>query len=365
MSGEKELLLSLPLDSKEREWMKERLRTLSVREEYQLAAATWRSDRLSRLASQDSVERLAPALRQKPEDLAQEAVNCLLSLEEYNVLCPAGSYESLGRCYLKYYTDIPPEAWPFMDLEQIGENYESCHPGLFIGGCYVPYPRQEPRQLYHGTNLESLPKGDWSLRLKLASPANPEGVWLRLPDYSPLNGWMAGEVEMALQALSADSPQDCVLLEAQCIIPELQESAEQYEDLEQLIRDGNDLGYVLDEQGQGQPNFLEKYFAAMELERCDTIAMALDIAQNLNCYDMVLAGQEKAYGQKKIEKLVNLCADPVIALDCVRLKEYGLSLLEQEGYVLNTKGTAYIRRNSQKFYFEHTASRTEPGVTMN
>ena len=40
-------------------------------------------------------------------------------------------------------------------------------------------------------------------------------------------------------------------------------------------------------------------------------------------------------------------------------------LLEQEGYVLNAKGTAYIRRNSQEFYFEHTASRTEPGVTMN
>ena len=45
MSGEKELLLSLPLDNKEREWMKERLRTLSVREEYQLAAAVWRSVR--------------------------------------------------------------------------------------------------------------------------------------------------------------------------------------------------------------------------------------------------------------------------------------------------------------------------------
>ena len=146
---------------------------------------------------------------------------------------------------------------------------------------------------------------------------------------------------MALQALSADSPQDCTLLEAQCIIPELQESAEQYEDLEQLIRDGNDLGYVLDEQGQGQPHFLEKYFAAMELEQCDTIAMALDIAQNLNCYDMVLAGQEKAYGQKKMEQLITQSADPVITPDCVRPKEYGLSLLEQEGYVLNTKGTAY------------------------
>ena len=365
MSGEKELLLSLPLDNKEREWMKERLRTLSVREEYQLAAAVWRSDRLSRLASQDRDERLESVLRQKPEDLAREAVNCLLSLEEYNVLCPAGSYESLGECYLKYYTDIPPEAWLFMDLEQIGENYESCHPGLFIGGCYVSYPRQEPEQLYRGTDLESLPKGDWSLRLRLASPANPEGIWLRLPDYSPLNGWMPGEVEMALQALSADSPQDCTLLEAQCIIPELQESAEQYEDLEQLIRDGNDLGYVLDEQGQGQPHFLEKYFAAMELEQCDTIAMALDIAQNLNCYDMVLAGQEQEYGLKMVEQLITQSADPVITPDCVRLKEYGLSLLGQEGYVLNAKGTAYIRRNSQEFYFEHTAPRTEPGVTMN
>lgn len=364
MSGEKKLLLSLPLDNKEREWMKERLRTLSVREEYQLAAAVWRSDRLSRLDSQDRDERLESVLRQEPEDLAREAVNCLLSLEEYHVLCPAGSYESLGRCYLNYYTDIPPEAWLFMDLEQIGENYESCHPGLFIGGCYVSYPRQEPEQLYHGTNLESLSKGDWSLRLRLASPANPEGVWLRLPDYSPLNGWMPGEVEMALQALSADSPQDCTLLEAQCIIPELQESAEQYEDLEQLIRDGNDLGYVLDEQGQGQPDFLEKYFAAMELERCDTISMALDIALNLNCYDMVLAGQEKEYGLNMMEHLMTQSADPVITPDCVQLKEYGFFLLEQEGYVLNTKGTAYIRRNSQEFYFEHTAPRTEPGVTM-
>ena len=62
MNDEKELLLSLPLNSKEREWMKERLRTLSVREEYQLAAAVWRSDRLSRLASQDRDERLESVL---------------------------------------------------------------------------------------------------------------------------------------------------------------------------------------------------------------------------------------------------------------------------------------------------------------
>ena len=93
--------------------------------------------------------------------------------------------------------------------------------------------------------------------------------------------------------------------------------------------------------------------------------MALDIAQNLNCYDMVLAGQEKEYGLKRMEKLMNQPADPVLTPACAHLEEYGLYLLEQEGYVLNAEGTAYIRRNSQEFHFEHTAPRAEPGVTMN
>ena len=49
-------------------------------------------------------------------------------------------------------------------MEQIGWNYEDSHLGIFI------------------TNLDKLPDTDWSMRLKLASPAVPEGVWLCLPD---------------------------------------------------------------------------------------------------------------------------------------------------------------------------------------
>ncbi|MEI3579339.1 MAG: hypothetical protein V8Q30_04830 [Acutalibacteraceae bacterium] len=102
---------------------------------------------------------------------------------------------------------------------------------------------------------------------------------------------------MALQALSVDSALDCSLPESPCIIPELQESAEQYEDLEQLIRDGNDLGYVLDVR-TGQPHFFEKYFAAMELEGCDTIAMALDIAHKLN-RDGIPSRDRRKHGAEK------------------------------------------------------------------
>ncbi len=248
-----------------------------------------------------------------------------------------------------------------MDLEQIGENYESCHPGLFIGGCYVSYPRQEPEQLYHGTNLESLSKGDWSLRLRLASPANPEGVWLRLPDYSPLNGWMPGEVEMALQALSADSPRDCTLLEARCIIPELQESAEQYEDLEQLIRDGNDLGYVLDEQGQGMPHFMERFAAALEFEHCRDLRLALDISQNLHCYEWVPRDGLKDFGRRKL--LEAGVSEELLDSGCIDLEGYGADLLEEAGYVLTADESAYITRNNLEFLRDWSAPE-EAGLSM-
>lgn len=42
---------------------------------------------------------------------------------------------------------------------------------------------------------------------------------------------------------------------------------------------------MLQEQGQGEPRFLEKFRAALEYEQCHDLKLALDIAGNLNCYD--------------------------------------------------------------------------------
>ena len=186
MNQKQEALLGLPLTNAEREWLTGRLEMLSVKESYQLSAALMRSGRLQELMGKDREELQATVLRMKP-DVAVEAINCLMTLHDYEVCHPAGSYEALGHFFLQYESGVPKEALPFVDLAQLGRRYEDLHPGLFIGGSYVIYPTKEPEQPYTGHNLAELDDSDWSVRLKIASPEKPEGVWVRLPDYSLVN----------------------------------------------------------------------------------------------------------------------------------------------------------------------------------
>ena len=141
-------LLDLPGEERERRWLQERLETLSVREGIILAAA---------------------AQRDPPGDMAQ-AINCLQSLDHYEMRVNVGSYEALGLAYLRNETKMPENALPFVDLDQMGRDYEDKHPGLFVGNCYVEYPRKTPQPAYQGQG-SPLPKDDgWSVRLKVSSP---------------------------------------------------------------------------------------------------------------------------------------------------------------------------------------------------
>ena len=69
-----------------------------------------------------------------------DAVNCLLSLEQYEACFPAGSYAQVGSFYLRYEARLPERAMYYADLEALGRRHEDRHPGLFIRSCYVAYP---------------------------------------------------------------------------------------------------------------------------------------------------------------------------------------------------------------------------------
>ena len=262
-------LPTLPGPAQYQAYVKERLETLSVREGYILAAV----------------------LQRAPPRDAEEAVDCLNSLEDYDV-CPAGSYEELGRFSLRR-IKVPEDVLPYVDLDELGRQYEDKHPGLFIGHCYVAYPKQLSPPIRQENGAPMLWDDSWSVKLKLASPAVPEGVWLRLPDYTLDTDYDAGELALVLHELKAGSLDDCTLLEAQCILPEAGDLTAQYSSVSELARDGNNLGHVMDEQGQGEPHWLEKFAAALEYENCRTLKFALDISQNMHCYEWV-SGEELA-----------------------------------------------------------------------
>ena len=348
--------------SMERQWLLDRLETLSVKEQNQMAAAIISRGQLKALSEKTGEERELAVLKMDPNTV-RDAVNLLLALPDYEVICPAGSYAQLGEYYLRYEAGHP-DLIPYANLEQIGWNYEDSHLGIFVGDCFVVLPGRESRQIYDGTNLDSLPDTDWSLRLKLSSPAVPDGVWLCLPDSTIDEEGRMDEIRLALRELQVQTLQECSLLDVRCSLPELSIGLDEYQALADLIYDGNDLGYVLQEQGQGERHFLEKFRAALEYEHCHDLKLALDIASNLNCYDYCPATETGRFGEEVLQKQGDtVFRDPVLQ-GIIDLKVYGEDQLEQQGYLLNTAETGYIRRNEQEFHHERTEPQPEFDMTM-
>ena len=316
----REELANLPGRPEEQDWLRERMEVLTVREGIALDAA---------------LQRGAPAD-------ARDAVNLLANLDEYEVVGGIQSYEDLGLYDLEENDAKLLALRDYIDLDKLGRRYEEQHPGLFVGGCYVIFPKRESPQPYDGVTLPG-PDYSWSLRLKLASPAAPEGVWLALPDYNDIMDVRPGEIRLALDALGAQVVQDCTLLEARCSLPGITGLEASYEGrLEDLIYDGQNLGFVLQEQNHGQKGFLQTYLWVLEYERCTTLPAALDAAQHLDRYRAVPADKLRAFALGEL-RAAGGEVDPAVA-SCFDLERYGRELLIQRGYAQTADGCAYIAR---------------------
>lgn len=342
MNEEYAHLASLPGTRREQDWLRERLETLSV----------WEGTALAALVHQ-------------PPDTAEDAVNCLLSLQGCSTYLNSGDYAELGERALRALAgNDPDELLPHADLDALGMWFEEQHPGVFVGDCYIAYPTGET-PVYYGRDSPLPEDTDWSVRLKLASPAMPEGVWLRLPDYEGFDpGDISdGEIALAKNALQVQSLSECTLLEARCVLPEAGAVQNQYDSIEDLVRDGNNLGFVLDERGQGERHWMEKFAAALEYESCHTLRFALDISQNLNCYEWISRKELKEFAAKHLRSCG--VSEELIRSGALRLEDYAEDLLETSGYLLTGGENGYVTRNSREFIRESTApTQQEPsGMT--
>ena len=152
-----------------------------------------------------------------------------------------------------------------------------------------------------------------------------------------------GEIRLALDALGVQTIRECTLLEARCSLPGITGLEDAYRGrLEDLIYDGQNLGFILQEQNQGQKGFLQAYLWILEYEHCATLPAALDLAQNLNRYQVVRADQLQDMARMDLRVRLG-CVDRALS-DCIDLERYGLDLLRKKGYTLTEDGCAYIAR---------------------
>ena len=156
-----------------------------------------------------------------------------------------------------------------------------------------------------------------------------------------------------LDELKVKSLEDCTLLEALCILPEVGDLIKQYSSIIDLVMDGDNLGFALEEKGQGQPHWLEKFAAALEYEDCRTLKFALDIAQNLHCYEWVPHDGLEEFAASHLHS----CGikDDMIQFCGIDLKDYAEDLLETSGYMEASGETGYLIRNGREFIRDFTA----------
>lgn len=310
----------------------------------------WLNARLDELTAKEALL-LRGAMVREPPRSGPELINLIMSLHGNELCYPVRNETQLGDFLIKHEIRCPAELTACVDVYKLGRKYVAQHPGTFKCGAYVLFSSSHRPPAYSGINLNTLTDSDWSVKLKLASEQEPDGVWLKLPDYADVTGW-PDEIRIALDALGVRRIEECTLLEAKCILPEVSGIAEQYDHIGDLIYDGQNLGFALDEQGQGMPHFMERFMAALQYEECHTLEGAVDISQNLDCYDFFTKDGLRDYAMQELRRQ-DFSYGESLLVDCVDLEAFATDLLKQRGFHLNKNENAFIARNNKPFIPVH------------
>ena len=313
--------------------------------------SAWINQRLDELTAKEALL-LRGAIAANTPGYGREAIELLAHLPEYELCYPADNPRQLGEFLAREEHAMDDVMLTYLDLDKLAGRYMEAHPGQFAGGAYVYQGGCNDGWHYDGTNLAQIEDRDWSVKLRLTSDQNPEGVWLKLPDYEEINDGRPDEIGIALDMLSVRTIEDCRLLQAKCVLPELENLAEQYDSLADLIYDGQNLGFALDEQGQGMPHFMQKFAAALQYEGCRTLADAVDISQNLSCYDFIPEADFHDYAMRELQQRGYFHDESFLA-DCFDFEVYAADLLENQGFVLAKDEKSYITRNDTPFVPVH------------
>ena len=262
-----------------------------------------------RFGSMTAKERLLfqGAMQLERPQTVEETLLVLNGLDQYRLFYGADDDISLGRFVMEHIHIPTHAARGYLDPEIVGAVYRESGAGCFLENHYVeriypnrPLPELEPDAVLPVT-------GDYAIRVKLTSRSNMEGVWVGFPDTGEyMDTAHPDELLLGLDALDAETLEQCIAVDVDCTLPQLTNILSQYDSAGELVRHAVDFGYVWAEQGQGEAHWQEKWQAVLELEDCHRLDRALDLSQNLHCYEFIPRGADLAqYGMELARKSAN------------------------------------------------------------
>ena len=206
-------------------------------------------------------------------------------------------------------------------------------------------------------------KGDFAIRVKLASRSHMDGVWVGFPDTGEyMDAAHPDELLLALDALEVESLTECIAVDVDCCLPQLEDILSQYSSAAELVRHAIDFGYAWGEQGQGEPRWLDKWQAVMELEDCHRLDYALDLAQNLHCYHFMPRDMELTDFGKTLAKQDGVYPKDELLASCFDAESYANQRMKNMG--LSAAEHGFVSWNGTELVYEYSQPDVEPTMSM-
>lgn len=283
-------------------------------------------------------------------------------LDHYDLFYGAGDDAQLGKFVMEQIQRPSSQARAFLDPEKVGAAYRQKGGNTFCDGHFIKVNSLIDPFLDGDPTLNP-DKGDYGIRVKLASRSNMEGVWIGFPDTDEyMDTAHPDELLLALDALEVESLTECIAVDVDCCLPQLENILSQYDSAAELIRHAIDFGYVWGEQGQGEPHWLDKWQAVMELEDCHRLDYALDLAQNLHCYNFMPRDMELAEYGKTLAKQDGVYPKDELLASCFDAEGYAEQRMRSMGLSADEHG--FVSWNGTELVFEYSQPDVEPTMTM-
>ncbi len=286
-----------------------------------------------RLSKMDEHEKAAfeGVVKVEKEPELARLINLTYNLSECNVAFGVPELE-----------EVPEKVLEYIDYEKVGRIFGEAEKGIFTKSGYVVQSEKDIEIVYDGTNIPELDDDQgcvFKLCLKKGcfEPEKEKGVWLILPATE-------SKIESALLELDANSLDDCIFTFCKSSIPPLDDTFSATEDIEKLNTLSNAITKIINN------NMVVNYKAALQFEDCSDLNFAIDIAQNLNCYDFYpsLCSPDD-YGRQALLESSELSHDDM-AFKFINFRRYGEEKMIADGVLSTDYGL--IKLNENEFVFE-------------
>ena len=283
-------------------------------------------------------------------------------LDHYDLFYGAGDDARLGKFVMEQIQRPSSQAREFLDPEKVGAAYRQKSGNIFCDGHFV-HVTTLINPFLDGDPTLNPDKGDFAIRVKLASRSHMDGVWVGFPDTGEyMDAAHPDELLLALDALEVESLTECIAVDVDCCLPQLEDILSQYSSASELVRHAIDFGYIWSEQGQGEPRWADKFMAVMELEDCRRLDYALDLAQNLHCYHFMPRDMDLADYGKELAKRDGIYPKDELLASCFDAEGYANQRMKRMG--LSAAEHGFVSWNGTEPVYEYSQTEMEPTMSM-